>query len=71
MNDAKENQSVAARMFRSDSLVYVSELPGQGGKDWGYSSSRQNAKLLSPYWVKRFLSDMRHVNDNTARVYPL
>jgi len=41
---------------------YVEALPGDGGKDWGYTEDHQNAILLTRYWKARFLSDMRHVS---------
>lgn len=48
-------------------VFYVSQLPGQGGKDWGYTDKPQGVgpdKLdraipLSPYWQKRFAADCR------------
>lgn len=37
---------------------YVSQLPGDGGKDWGYTLDPNNphdpAILVSLYWVRRF-----------------
>lgn len=33
---------------------YVSDLPGQGGVDWGYTVYPQKALKLSKYWARRF-----------------
>ncbi len=38
---------------------YVSELPGQGGVDWGYNKDAKKAIGLSLYWQRRFNADMR------------
>jgi hypothetical protein len=40
---------------------YVSEVPGDGGVDWGYVTDRAKALPLSPYWQRRFRADMRRV----------
>lgn len=41
--------------------VYVSDLPGHGGKDWGYDARPQKAVPLSEYWQRRFVRDMERV----------
>jgi hypothetical protein len=38
---------------------YVSELPGHGGVDWGYTTDASKAVALNDYWWKRFASDRR------------
>ena len=38
--------------------VYVAQVPGDGGKDWGYTSDRAKATPLSLYWRRRFERDM-------------
>jgi hypothetical protein len=43
-------------------LFYVAQLKGEGGKDWGYTTDRHKARLLSPYWAKRFMADCRYCN---------
>jgi hypothetical protein len=39
--------------------LYVSELPGHGGVDWGYTNDIKKALPISEYWWKRFASDRR------------
>jgi hypothetical protein len=46
---------------RKGTVLYVDSVPGDGGADWGYSSNSQNAKVLSPYWQRRFRADMERV----------
>ena len=41
---------------------YVANLPGDGGKDWGYSEKREQAIPLSVYWRRRFEADMGRCN---------
>ena len=38
--------------------LYVEALPGDGGKDWGYTADPQKAIFVSGYWRARFLADM-------------
>lgn len=38
--------------------VYVAQIPGDGGKDWGYTDKREQAIPLSVYWRRRFECDM-------------
>lgn len=42
-------------------LWYVSHLPGEGGKDWGYDYTVAKARLLTPYWCRRFRRDCERV----------
>jgi hypothetical protein len=44
---------------------YVTELPGQGGKDWGYGNASR-AIPLSPYWQRRFAADMARVGSRAS-----
>ena len=39
--------------------LYVGQLPGDGGKDWGYVGEAAQALPLSPYWQRRFAATMR------------
>lgn len=41
-------------------IFYVAQLPGQGGKDWGWTERYGEAILLSVYWQRRFTADQRH-----------
>ena len=43
--------------FPANPILYVSELPGQGEADWGYSPKRAQALPLSEYWWRRFARD--------------
>lgn len=38
---------------------YVSDLPGDGGKDWGYTSDSIQARHCTDRDKQRFISDMR------------
>lgn len=42
-------------------VFYVESVPGDGGKDWGYTDQADKAIHLSPYWQRRFASDCRAV----------
>ena len=46
---------------KKEPVIYVSELKGQGGKDWGYTKDFTKAIDLSPYWQKRFNADCNAV----------
>ena len=49
--------------------LYVSELPGEGGVDWGYTPDASKAKPLTDYWWKRFAANRRHCG-HAAMCYP-
>ena len=55
-----ENVKIAYR-FERHAVWYVREVPGQGGKDWGYVDKVEKATKLSPYWQRRFAADCRYV----------
>ena len=42
-------------------VAYVAQVPGDGGKDWGYTLKREQAIPLSVYWRRRFERDMQRV----------
>jgi hypothetical protein len=51
------------RGIRKGAPIYVSDLPGHDGlqksatypnSDWGWSTDRKKAILLTPYWQRRF-----------------
>jgi hypothetical protein len=42
--------------------MYVSERPGEGGVDWGYTDTQAKAAPLNDYWRKRFCADMGRCN---------
>lgn len=48
--------------FPGQGFWYVRELPGQGGKDWGWTNDNTKAMPISRYWQRRFVADMRYVN---------
>jgi hypothetical protein len=48
--------------------LYVEQLPGDGGKDWGYTEKEAKAMELSKYWQRRFAADCRRVGTE-ARFY--
>jgi hypothetical protein len=47
--------------------VWVSQVPGEGGADWGYTTREKGhngcdvAKPLSKYWWQRFAKDQARV----------
>jgi hypothetical protein len=43
-------------------MAYVAQVPGDGGKDWGYTFVRTQAVPLSLYWRRRFERDMARCN---------
>ena len=47
---------------------YVAQLPGQGGKDWGYTMDVKQALDLSPYWVRRFRAYCNHLGQHAQYV---
>lgn len=52
---------IASREWLPRQIVFVAQLPGDGGKDWGYTSDRSKAIPLSTYWRRRFAADCRRV----------
>jgi hypothetical protein len=59
---------ILLRYARDKSPRYVAQRPGDGGKDWGYVTDHKQAAYFSPYWKRRFLSDMRAVGAACAAV---
>ncbi len=59
-----ESNAIAGRQWSIKPYIfyYVSELPGEGGVDWGYTTKSEQAIVLSPYWQRRFNHDMQAVN---------
>jgi len=45
--------------------LYVSELPGHGGVDWGYTPNFDKALPLSRYWHRRFMANARRCGQST------
>jgi hypothetical protein len=69
MNPKTEKSKIALTIFETHLPPwYVSDLPGcdnskrsasTPNSDWGYTTKRENALPLSPYWQRRFASDSR------------
>jgi hypothetical protein len=60
---ARTPDAIASRVWLPHlPLFYVSELPGEGGIDWGYTTDASKARLLSAYWQRRFAADCRRCN---------
>lgn len=38
---------------------FVGSVQGDGGKDWGWTHNRAEAKPLTPYWQRRYRTDRR------------
>lgn len=49
---------------------WVAQLPGDGGVDWGYMPTSQDAIPLNVYWQRRFNADCRRLG-RTAKFYPV
>jgi len=45
--------------LRKGSLVYVSDLPGEGGVDWGYTRDPAKAKAITPRQFTAFAKYQR------------
>ena len=56
-NDGRDK--VAGRLWsrKPYRYFYVAQLPGEGGKDWGYTTDFKQSRLLSVYWQRRFAND--------------
>lgn len=52
---------IAWRQWFPKLTFYVAQVPGDGGKDWGYVTAPWKAAALSPYWQRRFAADCRRV----------
>jgi len=59
---------VLAYVYANDhSIMYVSQVPGEGGADWGYTTRKEGhggydvAKPLSRYWWQRFAKDQARI----------
>jgi len=46
------------RLGNDNRIDYVSEVPGDGGVDWGYTWDRKKALPLSMFQLRCFESDM-------------
>lgn len=59
--------------WNAHARYYVAQLPGDGGKDWGYTQHLEGeydrAIYLSPYWQRRFAADCARVG-REARFIP-
>ena len=58
--------AIASRMWNPRTLFYVANLPGDGGKDWEYTSDYAKALPLTPYWQRRFAAMCRYVGSNAS-----
>lgn len=60
---AMMHQAIAYRQNKNSGvLMYVAQLPGDGGKDWGYDRA-ERAIPLNRDWQRRFAADCRHCGD--------
>jgi len=48
--------------------LYGSEIPGDGGVDWGYHPKFDKALPLSRYWHRRFMADARRCGQDTRHL---
>ena len=51
-----------SRVMADGNRDYVEAVPGDGGKDWGYTMDPSKALVVNTYWKRRFLKDMARVN---------
>ena len=59
--ELKMAKAIGSTMWRTvKPLVcfYAAQVPGDGGKDWGYTEKQEQALPLTPYWQRRFARDM-------------
>jgi hypothetical protein len=49
-----------------DGTLYVQQVPGDGGKDWGYTAEAKKAIPISTYWMRRFVADCRYCRSNAG-----
>lgn len=61
--DAKAHR---AKPGRDGRILWVENLPGHGGVSWGYGCSSDKAIVLSPYWQRRFATEMDVLSDNAV-----
>jgi hypothetical protein len=59
--DSEHANMIAYRRWHTGTIFYVANLPGDGGKGWGYTTKAADAIPLSPYWQRRFAADCRRV----------
>jgi hypothetical protein len=69
MKQRTPGNTVAARQQSNGGLLYVSEVPGDGGVDWGYTHSRERALLLNTYFARRFAADCRRVGCTPQMIF--
>jgi hypothetical protein len=48
---------LAARQWSQNLRLYVQTVPGDGGKDWGYTMRQEEALPLNKYFARRFNAD--------------
>lgn len=57
----KECVAICGYSPRASAFFYVSDLPGNGGADWGWTPDRKKALALTPHWQRRFAQHARDV----------
>jgi len=62
---------IASMLWADGRPAYVSGVPGDGGKDWGWTREISRARPLSEYWCKRFSADAARLNWRGANVWGL
>jgi hypothetical protein len=70
---SKTEEQIAGRLWLPKpryTYFYVSHLPGEEGKDWGYTTEVKKAKPLTPHYQRRFAAYCRKVNAK-ADFYPV
>lgn len=61
MSQHTETNYILYRQWDTCHVFYVTEVPGEGGKDWGYSQDSRKAIPVSRYWRRRFMADCASV----------
>ena len=57
----KNPETIIAYTVNNGRALYIAELPGHCGADWGYTPDINRALWLSGYWVARFRADCYRV----------
>jgi hypothetical protein len=62
MQQRTPGNTIVSRYWSSDiPVLYVAQVPGDGGKDWGYTTDAKSALPLNKHFVRRFLADCNRV----------
>jgi hypothetical protein len=69
MKQRTAGTEIASRNWNNKQVFYVAQVPGDGGKDWGYTTDRAKALPLNRYFMRRFVADCGRVGAIAFRAY--